>query len=264
MGDHRATIDIPPHPPTVDAISLRNVQLPLPTAPEAWHRSGKRQPCFVSLRLLYSSAIASAAADDVSLSLDYGKLYRRVEQALNHGPKLTRRLLNLDGSVPEKVAPQDAGQDIHITAGTIATCALEFLTETAADIAKRCPAALTPDFGQCEVRLDLPKAVLRADRGLTYRCITAHCPDPSGAGSATVILSEEFRIERIRCHCIIGINPHERVEKQAVVITLAVKGAAADAWRSTFLRSYQEMVRCVAEVGRLLFLYLSRCSCLSG
>ncbi|PKY08448.1 dihydroneopterin aldolase domain protein [Aspergillus campestris IBT 28561] len=244
MSEQRRAISLSPVPAIVDTISLRNVQLPLPSAPEAWHRLGKRQPCTVSVRLSYSSATGAAAADDVSLSLDYGKLYRRAEQAisgLQQSSTSARLLVNQDGSLPERMTPDDAGQDLHCTAGIIASCAFDLLVEVQA----QAPDALQGDFGRCDVHLHLPKALLRADGGLIYRAQTAMVR--GGGPITTVILSEEFRIQRIRCFAILGINPHERLEKQAVLITLTFQSPAQNEWRSNFLRTYPEMTRTIAE-----------------
>ncbi|CAG7939779.1 unnamed protein product [Penicillium salamii] len=252
MGEHReAAITIPPLPAIYDTISLRNVQLPLPSAPEAWHRSGKRQPCTVSVRLSYSSATESAAADDVSLTLDYGKMYRRIEKGISglRDPESVanhRQPMNFDGSAPKIFTPQDPGQDVHHIAGIISSCAFDLLTETAMGTREKNPRAMQPDFGRCEVLVHLPKAILRADGGLTYQSITAMGHKPSD-GPLNVLLSEEFRIPRIRCYAILGINPHERTEKQAVIISLTLKGGADDVRRSEVLETYQKMTRQVAE-----------------
>jgi dihydroneopterin aldolase len=62
------------------------------------------------------------------------------------------------------------------------------------------------------------------------------------------MIEDGFRIENIRCHCIIGVNAHERLEKQPVVVSLETKGRGNDDWRERFLNTYQEMTRAVAEV----------------
>lgn len=273
MAAQRTNVQIPPHPAVVDSVSLRDIQLPLPAATDPWHRPGKPQPCTASLKLSYSSAIAAAAADDVSLSLDYGKLYRRLEEDIRTG---------------------DAKEDVRLTADIVAKCGLGLLDETAAAIRRmshthtqipgkrrvsasssvgsqaQARAALATDgpasspidgqFGQCEVWLHLPKAHLRAEEGLRYRCVTAwgYSPDSApGAGAEAVaadtgrypvVLEEEFRIDGIRCYCILGVNSHERVEKQAVIISLEFKGPGQLAWGEKVVGTWEEMTRAVAEV----------------
>ncbi|PLB44416.1 tetrahydrobiopterin biosynthesis enzymes-like protein [Aspergillus steynii IBT 23096] len=241
MGECKSTFQIPLAPPLVDHICLRNVQLPLPCAPEAWHRPCLPQPCTMSLRLSCCSIMASAADDDVSQSLDYGKLYRRIEELVRHWPIVhagyPSPILQWCRALPSV----DPGQDIASLAGRIASLALGYLKETAREIHANRPGAIQQEFGQCEVDLHLPKALLRAEQGLWYRCHASLGRSPEGA-EAAVVTGEEFRIRNIRCHCLIGINPHERLEKQVVVVSLKFQSPGAH-----FLDMYQEMTRVVAE-----------------
>jgi dihydroneopterin aldolase len=63
-----------------------------------------------------------------------------------------------------------------------------------------------------------------------------------------VLLHEKFEIRGIQCYCILGINTWERVEKQAVDVSLSFKGHGLHAWGSTVVDTYRELVRHVAEV----------------
>ncbi|CEL07933.1 Putative Dihydroneopterin aldolase domain protein [Aspergillus calidoustus] len=290
MAEQRVNVHIPSRPAVLDSVRLRNIQLPLPAAPDPWHRTGKPQPCTASLSLSYSSAVAAADADDVSLSLDYGKLYRRLEEDVRHMGKPTEptpvhHMISMDGSRREEMLGADVGQDVRLTAGIVANCGLGLLDETAAGIrrmahvqqnrrrssasASEARAAIlnnstsapvssgTPIddvFGQCEVWLHLPKALLRAESGLHYRSVTVWGyrqgtagGDATSSSRCPVVLEEEFRIEGIRCYCILGVNSHERVEKQAVIISLEFKGPGQLAWGSTVVDTYQAMTRAVAE-----------------
>lgn len=250
----RLNVHIRPHPPVLDSIQLQDIQLPLPTAPDAWHRAGKPQPCSASLKLSYSSATAAAAADDVSLSLDYGKLYRRLEGDIRNNSNATT------------TGDDSAGEDVRVAAGIVAGCGLGLLDETAAGVRRMshsqgelagtagtagAAGPIDASFGQCEVWLHLPKAILRADEGLKYRSLTVwgYRQDDEVFGErCPVVLEEEFRIDGIRCYCILGVNSHERVEKQAVVVSLEFKGPGQLAWGSAVVNTYQEMTRVVAEV----------------
>ncbi|KAE8138077.1 Dihydroneopterin aldolase-domain-containing protein [Aspergillus pseudotamarii] len=271
MAEQRVNVHIPPHPAVLDSVRLRDIELPLPAAPEAWHRLGKSQPCTVSLKLSYSSAVAAANADDVSLSIDYGKLYRRLEEDIRnmgqHEEHPGKRMISLEGSRRNSMMKTDVGQDVRLTAAIVANCSLELLDETTAGVrrmshlhnaANQPPASKSPIdgiFGRCEVWLNLPKALLRAEDGLKYRSVTVwgYKQENEVAGSlqdserCPVVLEEEFRIEGIRCHCILGVNSHERVEKQAVIISLEFKGPGQLAWGSTVVDTYQAMTRAVAE-----------------
>lgn len=138
MAEQRVNVHIPSHPAVLDSVQLRNIQLPLPVAPDPWHRDGKPQPCTASLKLSYSSAIAAAAADDVSLSLDYGKLYRRLEEDIRnmgkHSLSPSQRMVSADGSRRDEMMRTEIGQDVRLTAGIVANCGLGLLDETAAGI----------------------------------------------------------------------------------------------------------------------------------
>ncbi|KAL4979306.1 hypothetical protein BDW66DRAFT_128154 [Aspergillus desertorum] len=292
MAEQRVNVHIPSRPAVLDSVRLRNIQLPLPAAPDPWHRNGKSQPCTASLKLSYSSAVAAANADDVSLSLDYGKLYRRLDEDIRNmtagskpsGATLGQPMISVDGSRREEMLRADIGQDVRLTAGIVANCGLGLLDETAAGVrrmahvqSRRRSSASASDaravnfnssssssstggpiddvYGQCEVWLHLPKALLRAENGLHYRSSTVWgYRQGSTAGGVVnsskrcpVVLEEEFRIEGIRCYCILGVNSHERVEKQAVIISLEFKGPGQLAWGSTVVDTYQAMTRAVAE-----------------
>lgn len=305
MAEERINIHIPSRPAVLDSVRLQNIQLSLPIAPDPWHRPGKPQPATASLKLSYSSAIAAAAADDVSLSIDYGKLYKRLDQEIRDVgqkdvtsgaavQKYGRMMVNLQGNQQEEMLANGLGQDVRLIAGVVTSCGLGLLDETAAGIrrmshlhqasrqdgggtvaaglsaqtgtqalaagATKFP--INGEYGQCEVWLHLPKALLRAEGGLKYRSLTTWgykradastdandaASFAAGDGRRSVVLEEEFRIENIRCHCILGVNSHERVEKQAVIITLEFKGPGQLAWGSTVVDTYQEMTRTVAEV----------------
>ncbi|PLB53018.1 tetrahydrobiopterin biosynthesis enzymes-like protein [Aspergillus steynii IBT 23096] len=289
MAQQRVNVHIPSHPPVLDSVKLRDIQLPLPSAPDPWHRPEKAQPCTASLKLSYSSAVAAAIADDVSLSLDYGKLYRRLEEDIRHmgqrGEAPGQRMISVEGSRREEMLRKELGQDVRLTAGIVASCGLGLLDETAAGVRRMShvhqgirrssgsggqsgPAnfnfspprtsssPIESVYGECEVWLHLPKALLRADEGLKYRSVTVwgyKQGDDGVSGEADeserrpVVLEEEFRIDGIRCYCILGVNSHERVEKQAVIISLEFKGPGQLPWGSTVVDTYQAMTRAVAE-----------------
>lgn len=287
MAEQRVNVHIPSRPAVLDSVQLHKIELPLPAAPDPWHRPGKPQPCTASLKLSYSSAVAAAAADDVSLSLDYGKLYRRIDHDIQHmghpnGPD--HRMISIEGSRRNSLTTKGVGQDVRGIAGIVANCGLGLLDETAAGVRRMShvhqsprnsfsagphgqsqaynnPSTTSPidgDFGQCEVWLHLPKALLRAEEGLKYRSMTVwgyRQPDETtnddaiDTGRCPVVLEEEFRIDGIRCYCILGVNSHERLEKQAVIISLEFKGPGQLSWGSTVVDTYQELTRTVAEVG---------------
>ena len=281
MVEQRFAVYIPSIPPVLDSVRLQDIALPLPAAPDPWHRPDKPQPCTATLKLSYSSAIAAAATDDVSLSLDYGKLFRRLEADVRDmarhasSPEYPHhRMISVEGTQREDMKISAVGQDPRVTAGVVANCGLGLLDETAAGVRRMAHVHQSPrnsfsgaapvqespatypveaDYGKCEVWLHLPKALLRAEEGLKYRSVTVWgykqaAEAIESARRFAVILEEEFRIEGIRCYCILGVNSHERVEKQAVIISLEFTGPGQLAWGSTVVDTYQAMTRAVAEV----------------
>lgn len=138
MSALNENIHIEPRPTIADTIQLRNIQLPLPISPEAWHRPGKRQPCTASFRLSYSSSIASAEGDDVSRTIDYGKLFRQINRDLQHlgneiepGHALGDGIIGVDGTPLQDRLRGALGQDVRLAAGIMANCGLQILEETA-------------------------------------------------------------------------------------------------------------------------------------
>ncbi|KAE8414980.1 dihydroneopterin aldolase domain protein [Aspergillus pseudocaelatus] len=243
------SIHISSRPTIADTIQLRNIQLQLPTAPDPWHRPGKPQPCSASVRLSYASSVSAADADDVSQTIDYGKLFRRIVKELESvdQAKLGTCIIAPDGTPLQDRLHGQTVEDTRLTAATIAMCSLQSLEETAGASSP----AVRGDYGEFEVRLQLPKAILRANRGLLYSSNFALGTMQSKVADVTerrlVLLREKFEIRGIQCYCILGINPWERVEKQAVDISLSFEGHGLQEWSSTIVDTYQELVRHVAE-----------------
>ncbi|KAE8382974.1 dihydroneopterin aldolase domain protein [Aspergillus bertholletiae] len=273
MSQSTSPINITPRPIIADTIQLRNIQLQLPTAPDPWHRLAKPQPCSACVRLSYASSVSSAQADDVSQTIDYGKLFRRVLKELESFDQpdtastaaaaaaaaaavqtLGSLIIGADGTPLRDRLRGEIGEDIRLVAAMIAMCSLQSLEETAqgaSSTAATSSPAVRGDYGEFEVQLQLPKAVLRARRDLLYSCNLALGTLQEGAAGVTeqrlVLLHEKFEIRGIQCYCILGINPWERVEKQAVDVSLTFKGHGLQEWGSTVVDVYQELVRHVAE-----------------
>lgn len=219
----------------LDNIRLRNIHLPLRLAvgKDAWHRDDKPQPAVISLRIGYPSTLVDRAAkgDIVGPTLDYGKLYRQIEADIG------RKFASEDGDyVP-------AGRSVVKLASDLAATACELVLQTFAET-EPLPPGEEPlgnwhDEKEIEVWIHLPKAILRADQGLKYRYYL-------GGRS---MHDHDFTVKGIRCYCIIGINPHERKEKQAVDVTLEWSSRDMDFSVVTkFLNCFQELTQSVAEV----------------
>ena len=63
----------------------------------------------------------------------------------------------------------------------------------------------------------LPKALLRAEGGLGKETVMQRHPSHEWR-----LLNSQWHLRNIRAACIIGVNPHERLEKQAVSIDLTI------------------------------------------
>lgn len=296
-----------PRPTIVDHVSLRNIDLHLPVGPDPWHRPGKAQPCTAAVKLSYSSAIAAATADDVSLSIDYGKLYRRIESEIRDvGKTLIGGAESQDIISNQKRADILLGHDVRILGELISGCALGLLDETIAGVRRMAHvppssptrrrssqasrrmssgspvahmhngslSAATSDpldstFGECQVSLHLPNAHLRTEGGFKYRSLTTWGYDQTYGSledavereRQSLVLEQEFRLEGIRCYCILGVNSHERLEKQCVTVTLTFSGSGETAWASTVVDTYQEMTRVVAEVSDRMSRWLAFVLC---
>jgi FolB domain-containing protein len=156
----------------MDNIILRRIPLNLRVGTDAWNRD-KPQPVFVSLEISYDVQEA-AANDDVSRTLDYGKLYKSLTG-------------NLGG---------DFISVAHLAVGVRKIIATKY----------------------CLMEIVMPKANLRAEGGMHF---TFDFKEGELPGS--LYLSQSLSIKGIRCACIVGVNQHEREEKQIVVVNLDFK-----------------------------------------
>ncbi|EEP82482.1 predicted protein [Uncinocarpus reesii 1704] len=211
----------------VDYINLRNIRFPLPLAftPDAWNRPKKPQPAVISLRVAVPRSLIKVASevDDTPSTLNYSALYRRLESAIR-----TR--------VASATAP-DAGEDGNLYLGGL----IDLCEEAARAEQDELLSRYGMERAEClsvETVLYFPKAVLRAAGGL--RCV--------GSSTGRGREKRECTIENIRCYCIIGINEHERLEKQAVDITLVFNLREGRPDTSTLLqRDYPRIARSVAD-----------------
>ena len=153
-----------------DRVILRRIPFSVTVGLDAWGRH-KPQPVLLSLEIPYDFQKA-AVTDDVSQTLDYGKLYK----------SLTNKLVDP--------------------------------SESAAELALRIRDVVQPvEFFQANVVL--PKGNLRADGGLQFAFEFR-----AGESPGETVVMQTLSIKGIRCPCIVGVNPHEREEKQIVVVNI--------------------------------------------
>jgi dihydroneopterin aldolase len=156
-------------------IFLKDMPFMLSVGTDAWQRKGKIQPVHVTVQLDQVSVINEAAfSDDVSKTLDYGKLYKSIQHNLESQKEYDNIL-----QVAEQVL-------LAITVPGIDVC----------------------------LQIDLPKATLRAEGGFAYTLNRKTNAETS---------YDVLRIRGIKCACIIGVNPHERRDKQILIIDLTCR-----------------------------------------
>ena len=67
----------------MDTVVLRDLKFDLAVGRDAWRRPGKPQPVSITLSILPKRNFEAAAMEDnVNLTLDYGKLYKKVSAAI--------------------------------------------------------------------------------------------------------------------------------------------------------------------------------------
>jgi dihydroneopterin aldolase len=191
----------------MDVVILRNLRFELAVGSDAWLRRGKPQPVSISLEIGSGVAIQNAAAgDDVSKALDYGKLYKLIHR------KLTTSNVHF--------------RDVHALQDAVRNCIASNIS--------------------VKTEINLPKALLRAEGGLTYSRVEEYKDD-------YLLPVETLSISGIRCACIIGVNPHERLEKQFVIVDLIFTETPEGAPNSATARrvpadKYQAITADVVEV----------------
>ncbi|EFQ98199.1 hypothetical protein MGYG_01235 [Nannizzia gypsea CBS 118893] len=232
-----------------DCIQLRDVQLPVPVylQTDAWRRINKPQPATFSVRISYPAGLISLAAenDTVGHTLNYGTLYRSIESAIISSNK---------DAVPDEnrdypTARPSHSKDIVDIALTISDAAYKVLWSEIDSTKRDKNDAIFNDSWFTEkkeeitVDLHLPKAILRAERGLFCTLVTRERPAKEERCSMEYDLT--VRVEGIRCACIIGVNPHEREDKQIVELALTFRESRSET--RMIPKEYQTMVSTVAE-----------------
>lgn len=222
-------------PSEFDTVLLRDINFPFPISfgPDAWGRVDKPQPATVSLRFSYPRLLIDqcGSRDDVSFTLSYGELYRKLEAELRGAA--TRE----DGSI--------SSIGLEEVASIISSSALGLAWDTIPEGTMKQESAM--GGAEMDISIHLPKAILRADKGLTYRAVNRAVNLAEKPGISPI--QHICRIDGIHCNCIIGVNPHERETKQAVVVSLVFPKANANLHpHDGYLQPLQEATRRIADV----------------
>lgn len=197
-----------------DQVYIRNLRRDIIVGKDAWGRTGKTQPLFISLRIFVDKAIEKAARDDdVTRSIDYSELCKVLKRDVHDEVSL-----------------------VHVAGRVAVSCGLHNPSQKPLD-----------PISPYKLELTLPKAVLYSKKGLIY----AWENYGSTHTDRSVFPNETFRIEEIECSCILGINPHERLEKQPVSIDLSFgtsrKGNGQESPSRQILNCYQEVVKTIVQ-----------------
>ena len=170
----------------LDIISLRDFHMTAVIGPDAWNRPGKLQPIVLSLKLLIDT-ISAGTSDDIAHTFSYGNLCKDIT-------------LLSDGNF----------------------CSIDDLTSNLVRI------ALSKNWPGESLQLSLlaPKALLRVEGGLGRDLTLRKQRIENGASKQHIWGWERhaWLIKEFKVACIIGVNPHERLEKQQITINLEILG----------------------------------------
>lgn len=162
----------------IDQVFLKGLKFEAVVGPDAWHRANKSQPIEIDIALTPVAGLDAAAQDDnVSYTIDYGKLYKRLVASIS----------------------KQSFENVYHLCQVIRTS--------------------LPEARAFSVHVRLPKGVLAADDGAAFGW-ESHVSPADGE----VEVKQTMTIKGIACRCIIGVNPHERIEKQKLDVTIHIEG----------------------------------------
>ncbi|KAK4697189.1 hypothetical protein P7C71_g845, partial [Lecanoromycetidae sp. Uapishka_2] len=205
----------PPNSPTkyLDTISLRNLHTTAIIGPDAWARDAKPQPLVLSLQLTIDTSSAGES-DNVVHTFSYGQMFKDV------------------------VAKVERGNFSSI----------DHLTSEIASLAENWPGE------SLKITAIAPKALLRVEGGFGRELLMRR-RDVESQGFKQLVWyvdSHEWFLKGIKVATVIGVNPHERVEKQGVVVDLRLMGQGDKEEYSEQIReggeTWRRLVRRVCEV----------------
>ena len=199
-----------------DTIYLRNLHVTAIVGKDTWQRDSKPQPIVLSIRLVTDIA-AAGESDDINETISYGKMCKDVQNFID-AKRSFDHLLDLNVAVSDLASTMKwGGTDLHITSSA-------------------------------------PKALLMADGGLQLLTVFRHSPDDmAGLSTPRDMHEATWSVHGLRIACIIGVNPHERLKKQNVVVSLTFLLGPYQIVRSDMIRSmkghWADVVGWVTSVG---------------
>ncbi|KAF2105001.1 tetrahydrobiopterin biosynthesis enzymes-like protein [Rhizodiscina lignyota] len=173
--------------PTEDTIFLRNLTLSAIVGLDAWHREGREQPVVIDLRVSYDLR-AAGASDAVSDTVSYSTIAKQLRATAAENSENGGNIYDLSMKILEDIL------DV-----------VDPKSET------------TEDQTQHDVYIGirLPRASLLAEGGIGYSYAVTKATRYNLRD-----YSDKFFVDGIKIPCIIGVNPHERLQKQNVIVDL--------------------------------------------
>jgi dihydroneopterin aldolase/2-amino-4-hydroxy-6-hydroxymethyldihydropteridine diphosphokinase/dihydropteroate synthase len=200
----------------LDTISLRGLSTSAIIGPDAWNRPGKPQPLVLSLYLTIDTTFA-ASSDNVAHTFSYGQMCKDVDAKIRG--KDFQSIDNLSFEIAE-LANNWPGKTLKIVA-----------------LAPKALLRVEGGFGK-EIVLHRREFNMKEFKGLPWN-----------------VESHEWFLVGLKVACVIGVNEHERVERQMVSIDLKALGEDMQDFEFKQIREGNEMwrrlVRRVCEVGQI-------------
>ncbi|KAL9594955.1 MAG: hypothetical protein Q9219_006735 [cf. Caloplaca sp. 3 TL-2023] len=195
------------YPRQLDTIYLRNLNLSATIGPDAWGRKDKIQPIILNIRTKVDTTNASTS-DDINDTFSYGKMGKEITTQLDG--KAFNNLQHLI-TILTTFAAFWPGEDTKLTALA-------------------------------------PKALLRVEGGLeiTHSIRKKERYEENGVPQVRHVDTRSWSIKGLKLACIIGVNKHERLEKQSVNVDLRIpainpsnfeaKEGSSENWRTLVKR----------------------------
>lgn len=208
----------------LDTIFLRNLQLSAVIGPDAWNRPDKAQPIVLSLQLQVDTTSAGSS-DDIKKTFSYGQISKDVTAKLD-GKTFT---------------------------------SIDHLTSDLAGLADNWPGETLL------LQAMAPKGMLRVEGGFGREFFLRRVENKTH-GWKTLnwhVESHEWVVKGLKLACIIGVNPHERVEKQNLSIDLRIQGEAQFADYTLQIKggfeTWRRLIKRICDVG--FPSTVQRCAC---
>ena len=195
---------------TGDFICLRNLHLSAVVGLDAWERKSKPQPVILSLRM-QADLNNAGTSDNINQTTSYGRMCK---------------------DITDFVATHDRFTNLEDMSLWI------------------CKLAHKKKWGGSCIYLDinLPKGSLRAENGLSFDTVCTLSSDLDECQISND--AREFYINNLRLACIVGVNAHERLTKQFVLVSLAIRDTSSAVEQRGWSHEshWQGLIRAVIEV----------------